>query len=299
MHELNVVSAQWQLEPLASFQAFEDQARRLLDGAPEADVVLFPEYVTIGLLATLPTWPAVRRADFGLVAAHTESYVNFFRAEAERRGQAILAGSHLVSSGGVRNAAHLFLADGTVHVHSKTHRFPAEEEWGVEEGDDLVVPVVKGVPVGILTCYEVEVPEVASALARMGAEVLLCPAYTFTEAGAWRVRHCCQARCVENQVFVAVSYLVGTPPPPLFPGFGSSAVFTPCDEGFPVDGVAAAADGSGNQLVRATLALDLLDQNRRRGVAPTLRDRARHADFYRAIGSERHLAEPEPVGWTL
>ncbi len=56
--------------------------------------------------------------------------------------------------------------------------------------------------VGFNICYEAEIPECAATLAEQGAELILTPSATFTEQGFWRVRHCCHARCIENQIYL-------------------------------------------------------------------------------------------------
>jgi predicted amidohydrolase len=74
--------------------------------------------------------------------------------------------------------------------------------------------------------------------------VLLVPSCTDTEAGANRVRLGCQARAMENQVYVACAVTAGEAPwsPALDVNTGTAAVYTPIDRGFPCDGVLASAE---------------------------------------------------------
>ena len=86
-------------------------------------------------------------------------------------------------------------------MHDKTHIFPAEAQWSTEEGDTVEMVELPFAKVGFNVCYEAEIPECAATLVEQGAEIILCPSFTFTEYGFWRVRHCAQARAIENQVY--------------------------------------------------------------------------------------------------
>ena len=121
----------------------------MLDRAPTADIIVFGELFTVGLLTTMPDWQSFRMTDFGRIAAFTESYRDFFASEARLRDQTILAGSHLVGTATANfNAAHLFQPDGKVSVHAKTHLFPLEAESNTREGDAVTVVDVGDVKVG-------------------------------------------------------------------------------------------------------------------------------------------------------
>ncbi|MFI5427622.1 nitrilase-related carbon-nitrogen hydrolase [Aeromicrobium sp. UC242_57] len=220
---LSVAAAQFELREVDSFASFADQVRSLLDDAREARLVVLPELITESLFTIDPDWRSHEIGQLTRIADFTDEYVALFTAEAARRDQWILAGSHLVrTEGGHENVAHLFSPSGDVHAHAKTHIFPAEADWDTQEGDSLAVYDIDGVTVGIAICYEAEIPEVCTTLTALGAEVLLTPSYTFTEAGFWRVRHCAAARAIEDQVYVvhcpAVSHLTA----PLSPGFRAS-----------------------------------------------------------------------------
>ena len=70
------------------------------------------------------------------------------------------------------------------------------------------------------------------------------PSCTDTDAGANRVRVGCQARALENQVYVACAVTAGEAPwsPALDVNTGTAAIYTPIDRGFPSDGVLVRAD---------------------------------------------------------
>jgi predicted amidohydrolase len=280
--EVAVAAVHWPLAVHADFGDFATRVERALDLAGSAEIVVFPEYLTLSLLTSLDEWREVPESAYGRISRYTDDYVTLFRDAARRRGMAILAGTHLVTDGDrrVRNTAHLFLPDGTVHRHAKTHLFSDERAWCHAEGEDLCVVDLATCTVGVAICYEAEFPEVCSALAERGAEVILCPTYTFAQRGFWRVRHCLHARCIENQVYAVQACLVGDVGAPLRPGVGRSAVLTPCDRGFPENGVLAEVSGLELGVTRATLSLRTLRHARDGGEAPTRRDRRRRASDY-------------------
>lgn len=278
---LSVAAAQFEMRPVDSFAAFAAQVRALLDHAAGDRLVVLPELFTEALFTVDPSWQSHDVSQLTRIARFTDEYTELFAAEADARDQWILAGSHLTATErGHENVAHLFGPGGEVYAHSKTHIFPAEAGWGTAEGNELAVHDIDGVTVGIAICYEAEIPEVCTALTALGAEVLLTPSYTYTEAGFWRVRHCAAARAIENQVYVVHCPLVSHLTEPLSPGFGRASVLSPCDQAFPADGVLAQARTNEQDTVSCTLDLDLLHQNRASGAATTYKDRGRRASLY-------------------
>ena len=63
-----------------------------------------------------------------------------------------------------------------------------------------------------------------------GADIIFVPSCTDDRQGFWRVRYCCHARAIENQVFVAVTGTVGNlAVEGLGLHFGQAAIITPSD----------------------------------------------------------------------
>lgn len=85
---------------------------------------------------------------------------------------------------------------------------------------------------------EFQQPFVAAAA---GAELILAPSCTDSEAGYQRVRIGAQARALENQIAVLQSPTVGAAPwsPALDINVGRAALYTPPDYGLPASGVVA------------------------------------------------------------
>lgn len=262
---------------------FDDFKRRIAKAMGEvpkdSHYVLFPELFTVGLLTSYPDAKSV--ADLTRIVEFTGRYRELFQRIATERKQFILAGSHLEKHGDrYLNVAHLFTPDGRELTHQKTHIFPAESEWKTSEGDNLEVWELGPAKVGVAICYEAEIPEVCRILAFNGAEVILCPSFTFSEAGYWRVRHCAQARCIENQVYFVHCCTIGDAGAPLPSGYGRSTILSPCDRSWNPNGVVAEAETNKQMVITANLEIDLLYDNRRTGAATTFNDRSRRASMY-------------------
>jgi predicted amidohydrolase len=150
-----------------------------------------------------------------------------------------------------------------------------------------VIPTEKA-KISILICYDLEFPEAARLVTLQGAEIILSPSATLSEAGYWRVRHCAQARCIEDQVYVVHSSLLGGVGLQGLEFWGNSSILTPCDVGYPRRGIAAEGSWNKEMIVSAELDIDLLHEVRERGAAPTLADRRRDlAERVCAEGSDR------------
>jgi len=289
--DVSIVACQFLVRPVASFDEFANHARSLLDQAVGADLVLFPELFTVELFTTFPDWQDVPISELTRIHKHgntnyTEEYRALFESEAKERGQHIAAGSHLEEKDGkYLNVAYLYGPDGLIHTHDKTHIFPAEAEWSTSEGDTIELIELPFAKVGFNVCYEAEIPECSATLTEQGAEIILCPSFTFTEQGFWRVRHSAQARCIENQVYF-VHCATGANIPgdgPLPSGWTSSSILGPCD--IPWDNpngvIAEASEPNREMVVRGKVDLDKLHEAREKSVAPTYRDRRRRADLYK------------------
>ena len=289
---VSIAACQFVVRPIGSFDEFAAHVRALLDRAAGADLAVFPELFTLELFTTFPGWMALPVSELTRIheygnTTYTEDYRRLFESEARERGQHIAAGSHLEKKDGrYLNVAYLYGPDGLVHTHEKTHIFPAEAAWSTEEGDTIETVALPFATVGFTVCYEAEIPECAASLVEQGAEIILCPSFTFTEHGFWRVRHSAQARAIENQVYVVHCGGSARVPSggPLPSPWGRSAILSPCDTPWEApDGVVAEASAPNIEtVVRGEVDLDRLHGNRENGVAPTFRDRRRRASLYRA-----------------
>jgi predicted amidohydrolase len=215
---------------------------------------------------------------------HTEWFTGFMRELATKHRVNIVGGTHFArhAGGRMRNVAHVFLRDGSVHTREKIHPTPSEVSvWGIEGGNDVDVIETDCGPVGVLVCYDAEFPELARRLCDQGALLLLVPFCTDDRRGFLRVRYCCHARAIENQVHVVMAGVVGNLPnvENMDVHYAESAILTPCDLPFARDGIAAEAPANVETIVVADLSLDDLVTARREGSVRNFADR-RH-DLYR------------------
>ena len=298
MSRLRIAICQIHLRDTRSFAEMEDHLAGLCRQAMAQDpqLILFPEFTTFGLLAM--AGPNLGYADLGpairdTIAAFTPNYLALFSQLAAEAGAVILGGSTWVLDGsgpGGHNTAHLFYPDGRVATQRKNHLFPGETDWGTATWDHLVPLEIPGARVGVMTCYDSEFPEVGRHFLLAGAQVLLCPSATYTIRGFHRVRRCCAARAVENQLYVAEGHQVGALSVPVdqpLTGYGRSALLCPIDDCTGVDnGVLAEAESAERELVlTGDLDLDLLERSRKSSEATILQDRRpqTYRDHYRLL----------------
>ena len=129
--------------------------------------------------------------------------------------------------------------------------------------------------VGVLICYDTEFPELGRLLADEGMEILFVPFLTDTQNSYSRVRHCAQARAIENECYVAIAGSVGNLPKVhnMDIQFAQSMVFTPCDFAFPTNGIKAEATPNTEMILVADVDLDLLLELNEFGSVQNIKDR--------------------------
>ncbi len=280
--KLRVSAVQYHLHTIKSFAEFSQQAEHYVKTAAEfeADFVLFPEFFTTQLMSIGDgqgkALPIERLPDF------TDQYLELFIGLAKRTGMHIIGGTHVVRrEGRLYNNAHLFYPDGRVAEQAKLHITPTEaKEWNMRGGNSLQVFETDKGTIAMLTCYDIEFPEIVRMVRAKGADVIFCPSCTDDRHGFHRVRYTCHARAIENQVYVVVTGTVGSLPTVDFmrANFGQAAIITPNDIPFPPRGILAEGEINHDMVVTADLDLDLLYQVREKGSVTTWRDR--RTDLY-------------------
>jgi predicted amidohydrolase len=73
----------------------------------------------------------------------------------------------------------------------------------------------------------VEFPELSRLMADQGMNILFVPFLTDTQNGYTRVKHCAQARAIENECYVANCRFVGNLPKQYGYSVCTTAVYTP------------------------------------------------------------------------
>ncbi|KSU89450.1 carbon-nitrogen hydrolase family protein [Priestia flexa] len=280
--KLRVSAVQYHLHTIQSFEEFAHQVEHYVKTAEEfgAEFVMFPEFFTTQLMSignhqgqalTIQDLP-----DF------TEQYRSLFMSLAIKMNIHIIAGTHVIKrEGRLYNVAHLFYPDGRIGEQAKLHMTPTElHEWDMTPGENLqVFETTKG-KIAMLTCYDIEFPEIVRMAKAKGADVIFCPSCTDDRHGFHRVRYTSHARAIENQVYVVNSGTVGSLPTVDFmrANFGQAAIITPNDVPFPPKGLMAEGEINQDMIVTADLDLELLYKVRESGSVTTWRDR--RTDLY-------------------
>jgi len=273
---------QWQMRPYKSIDELFEQVEYFVDTVSgyQADFAVFPEYFNAPLLTNYNHLEAP--AAFREIAAHTEEIRDRFVQLAISYNVNIIAGSMpLLRDDMLYNAGYLCRRNGTWDEYIKLHITPDElRSVGLRGGDKIQVFNTDCGTIGILICYDVEFPELARIMTEKGMKILFVPFLTDTQNGYARVRNCARARAIENECYVAITGSVGNLPRVhnMDIQFSQSAVFTPCDFSFPVDGIRGESTPNTETILVVDVDLDLLKELHLQGSVQNIKDR--RTDLY-------------------
>ncbi|MEO8249135.1 MAG: carbon-nitrogen hydrolase family protein [Burkholderiales bacterium] len=273
---VRIAAVQYLLRSIKDWDGFENQVRFVMKAAGDykPQFVLFPEIFTTQLLSFMDT-SNLRRAVRNM-NEYTSRYVDLFKELAATWGVHIIGGSHpSIVEDQLLNTAYLFTPEGNVLTQDKIHLTRWEKEkWKGDPGQHLRVFDTPHGRIAILICYDIEFPELARKVCEKGADIIFVPSCTDDRQGFWRVRYCCHARAIENQVYVAVTGTVGNlAVEGLGLHFGQAAIITPSDFPFARDGIAAEGVANMEQIVIADVDLSKLVTNRVNGTTIPLYDK--------------------------
>ncbi len=119
-----------------------------------------------------------------------------------QRNVSVIIGLVENDAGVFYNTSVLVTPEGISLCYRKTHLWPSER-GDISPGDRFVTTLWKGVRVGILICYDIELPETARALAQLGAELIIVTNGNMDPYGPVH-RTAIMARAQENQVFAVM-----------------------------------------------------------------------------------------------
>lgn len=268
---------QWQMRLYENQKELMQQAEYFIDAvsAYRSDFALFPEFFNAPLMAEnnhLPESEAIRE-----LAKHTPEIVSKFSELAISYNINVITGSmpEMIDDL-LYNVGYLCRRDGTKERYEKLHVTPDEAKvWGMQGGNKLETFDTDCGKIGILICYDSEFPELSRLLADEGMDILFIPFLTDTQNGYSRVRHCAQARAIENECYVAIAGSVGNLPKVhnMDIQFAQSMVFTPCDFSFPANGIKAEATTNTEMILIADVDIDLLRELNQFGAVRNLKDR--------------------------
>lgn len=268
---------QWQMRPYDSVEKLMQQAEFFIDAVSgyRCDFALFPEFFNAPLMAVnnhLTEAEAIRE-----LAKYTEEIAEKFSEFAISYNINIITGSMPeVVDNKLYNVGYFCKRDGTMERYEKLHVTPDEARvWGMQGGRSLKVFDSDCGRIGVLICYDSEFPELSRFLADEGMDILFVPFLTDTQNGYSRVRHCAQARAIENECYVAIAGSVGNLPNVhnMDIQFAQSMVFTPCDFAFPSNGIKAEATPNTEMILIADVDIDLLRELNEHGSVRNLKDR--------------------------
>jgi predicted amidohydrolase len=268
---------QWQMRLYKDLEELMQQAEYFVDAvsAYRSDFALFPEFFNAPLMADnnhLPESEAIRE-----LAKHTPEIVQKFSELAISYNINIITGSMPeIKDGLLYNVGYICKRDGATDRYEKLHVTPDEAKvWGMQGGNQLKTFDTDCGKIGVLICYDSEFPELSRLLADEGMDILFIPFLTDTQNGYSRVRHCAQARAIENECYVAIAGSVGNLPKVnnMDIQYAQSMVFTPCDFSFPANGIKAEATTNTEMILIADVDLDLLKDLNKFGSVRNLKDR--------------------------
>ncbi|WP_010135894.1 carbon-nitrogen hydrolase family protein [Ochrovirga pacifica] len=268
---------QWQMRLYKNLEELMQQAEYFVDAVSDyrSDFALFPEFFNAPLMADnnhLPVSEAIRE-----LAKYTPEIVQRFSELAISYNINIITGSMPeIKDNLLYNVGYLCKRDGSTERYEKLHVTPDEAKvWGLQGGTQIKTFDTDCGKIGILICYDVEFPELSRLLADEGMDILFVPFLTDTQNGYSRVRHCAQARAIENECYVAIAGSVGNLPKVhnMDIQYAQSMVFTPCDFSFPANGIKAEATTNTEMILIADIDLDLLRELNQFGSVRNLRDR--------------------------
>ncbi len=281
---IRVGTVQYMQRKVNSFDEFLEFVEYFVDVVADykGDFVVFPEMFALQLLS-IENQELNPAESIEALTKYTPRFKEALREMAIRFNINIIGGSHPthMPNGVVENIAYIFLRDGTIHEQPKIHPTPNEAYWwNIQGGNTLNAIDTDCGPIGVLICYDSEFPELARHLVDQGIHILFVPFCTDERQSYLRVRYCCQARAVENQVYVVMSGNVGNLPnvANMDIQYAQSCILTPCDFPFARDGIAADTTPNVEMVAFADLRPETLVMARNSGTVKNLRDR-RH-DLY-------------------
>ncbi len=274
---VRIAAVQYLLRQIDDWSGFENQVRFIMKAAGDykPQFVLLPEIFTTQLLSFMDTndvHTSVRNMN-----DYTQRYKELMLELAVQWNVHLIGGSHptLHEDGRLLNTAYYFTPNGHVFQQDKIHRTRWErEKWETDAGDKLHLFDTPFGKIAILICYDIEFPELARMVCEAGADILMVPSCTDDRQGFLRVRYCCHARAIENQVYVVMTSTVGNlPVEGLGLHYGQAAIITPSDFSFARDGIAAEGTPNIEQIVVADVDLQDLVSNRLSGTTIPLYDK--------------------------
>jgi predicted amidohydrolase len=163
-----------------------------LAGKRQSDLVLFGEYANLDHRSTSP-----RKRDYTPESIPGE-FTRLVARSARKYRMNVVMPMYGTWRGEVSSHAVLFDRRGVISgCYQKSHATQPEQDLGMRRGEDLPVFRLDCATVGIMTCMDIEYPEVAQVLMLRGAELLLFPHVQSSWGEVdWEIRY--RARAIDT-----------------------------------------------------------------------------------------------------
>lgn len=280
MSSFKIAAAQYDI---GFFTRWEEFATKLEDWVQKAksknaELLVFPEYGSMELASLFDetVYQDLHQQLFAMQTLLPQWYD--LHCELAKRHNVMILGSSYptqLAEHHIVNRAHLFGPTGLIDFQDKMIMTRFEnEQWHIQAGQQIKVIDTDLGRIGIHICYDSEFPMIANQQVAAGADLLLVPSCTDTQAGFHRVRIGCQARALENQCYVVQSPTVGLAPwsEAVDVNTGRASIYTPVDYGFPDNGILAQGANDEPQWVIAELDLNDIAHIRSHGQVFNYRD---------------------------
>lgn len=280
MSKVKAAVAQYDIGFFSQWSEFENKLARWVKQAADhgAKLLVFPEY---GSMELASLFGETVYKDLGKqLHAMQDIYPDYqalYQDLARQFDLMILAGTFpvLQQDGSFRNRANLYGVDGLIDYQDKLIMTRFEnEQWLIHAADEIKVIDTDIGRLGINICYDTEFPLIARQQVEAGANLILAPSCTDTEAGFHRVRIGCQARALENQCYVLHSPTLGEAAwsEAVDINTGRASIYTPVDYGFPDNGILAEGNDDLAQWIYAELDIAKIAEVRQSGQVFNYRD---------------------------
>jgi (R)-amidase len=171
----------------------------IADCAADTDLLIFPETQLMGFASAQQLAEVAEPLDGPSVQSVQQAV--------RERNVSVVIGMAENDAGTFYNSSLLVTPQGIALRYRKTHLWPSERGL-FEPGDRFVTALWNGIRVGILICYDIELPETARALGQLGAELILVTNGNMDPYGPVH-RTAIMARAQENQAFAVMVNRVG------------------------------------------------------------------------------------------
>jgi predicted amidohydrolase len=287
MSKIKAAVAQYDISFFGQWSEFENKLTQWVKQAADnnAKLLVFPEY---GSMELASLFGEAVYSDLGkqLHSMQTvyRDYEALYQQLAHQFDVMILASTFpvLQEDGSFRNRANLYGVDGLIGYQDKLVMTRFEnEQWLIHAGRDIKVLDTDIGRIGINICYDSEFPLIARQQVTAGADIILVPSCTDTQAGFYRVRIGCQARALENQCYVLQSPTFGEAAwsEAVDVNTGRGSIYTPVDYGFPGNGILAEGSADMPQWVYAELDVAEIARVRQQGQVFNYRDWPRQQEL--------------------